>query len=130
LTGLSSPQSTSSAHNAVFIASSNPAVASFWASRLPARATNPADTSTPSSAWITIAVRSTGTLPSLPSTIAAALRFGPYDTVPGCPHGGTAVVTVPQPHRAGYRTGQRTPTHQRASNADKTFQMPLRRYVA
>jgi hypothetical protein len=47
------------------------------ASRSAARATNPADTSTPSSVWISVAVRSTGTLPSLPNTIAAALRFGP-----------------------------------------------------
>ncbi|GAA5119486.1 hypothetical protein [Haloechinothrix salitolerans] len=48
---------------------------------------------------MSMAVRSTGTLPSLPSSTAAALRFGPYDTAPTCPNGGAAVVIVPQPQR-------------------------------
>ena len=77
LTGVSSAHSVSSARSAAFIASSNPAASSRCASRSWARATNPAETGAPSSASISIAVRSTGTLPSMSSKIAAALTFGP-----------------------------------------------------
>jgi hypothetical protein len=68
---------TSSARSAVFIASSNPAAARRWARRCEARVTNPVDTGVPNNASISIAVRSTGTLPWLANKIAAALMFGP-----------------------------------------------------
>jgi hypothetical protein len=77
LTGVSSAHNVSSARSAAFIAASNPAASSLPASRSCARATNPAETGVPSSAAINIAVRSAGTLPSLPSKTAAALTFGP-----------------------------------------------------
>ena len=77
LVGVSSAHRTSSARSAVFIASSNPAAARRWAKRSRARATNPVETGAPSSAAIRCAVRSTGTLPSMPSRIAASLTFGP-----------------------------------------------------
>ena len=77
LTGDSSAHSASSAPSAAFIVSSNPAASSRWASRSCARATNPAETGAPSSAPISIAVRSAGTLPSLSSKMAAAFTFGP-----------------------------------------------------
>jgi hypothetical protein len=77
LTGVSSAHTTGSAPSAAFIAGSNPAASSRWASRSCARATNPADTGTPSSVDISIAVRSTGTLPSLPTSTAAAFTLGP-----------------------------------------------------
>ena len=100
LTGVSSPHITGSARSAVFIAASNPAAGSRWENRSRARATNPLETGTPSSASITVAVRSTGTLPSLASSTAAALRFGPYTTAPACPNGTAAVVVLrQQPHR-------------------------------
>lgn len=53
----------------------------------------PAETGGPSSAAISIAVRSTGTLPSLPSRMAAALTFAPQATVSARPSGGSAQVT-------------------------------------
>jgi hypothetical protein len=96
LTGVSSAHNVSSARSAAFIAASNPAASSLPASRSCARATNPTDTGAPSSDRISTAVRSAGTLPSLPSKTAAALTFGPYTTVPARPCGGSAQVTVPQ----------------------------------
>ena len=54
-----------------------PGPARHSAKRARARATNPVDTGAPSSAAISVAVRSTGTLPSEPSRIAAAFTFGP-----------------------------------------------------
>jgi len=62
---------------AAFTAAPNPAASSLPASRSCAPATNPADTGVPGSDPISIAVRSAGTLPSLPSKTAAALTFGP-----------------------------------------------------
>ncbi len=99
LVGVSSAHRTSSAPSAVFIASSNPQASRRWAKRSRARATNPADTGTDSIMSISAAVRSIGTLPSLANRIAAALRLGPYTTVPAAPNGGAAVVVLPQPQR-------------------------------
>jgi hypothetical protein len=56
---------------------SKPAPARHCASRSCARATNPQETGLPSSAAISIAARSTGTLPSLDNKTAAAFTFGP-----------------------------------------------------
>src|ERR1017187_3414246 len=64
LAGVSSPHSTSSACSAAVMAASKPAACSRCASRASARATNPLETGVPSSASISAAVRSTGTLPS------------------------------------------------------------------
>jgi hypothetical protein len=77
LAGLSSAHITGSARSAALIAISNPPVSSRWARRSCARATNPAETGAPTSAAISIAVRSTGTLPSEFSKTVAALTFGP-----------------------------------------------------
>jgi hypothetical protein len=77
LTGVSSPHSTGSARNAVVIAASKPAGSRRSDSRSCARATNPGETGAPRSVAITIAVRSTGTLPSLDNNTAAAFTFGP-----------------------------------------------------
>src|SRR5258706_605485 len=95
LAGVSSAHITGSASSAAFIAASNPAFPTLPASRSLARATNPAEIGAPSSASISIAVRSTGTLPSELSNTAAALTFCPYTTPPACPSGRGAPAPAP-----------------------------------
>jgi hypothetical protein len=77
LTGDSSAHSTGSVFSAALIASSKPAARRSSARRSFARATNPAETGTPSSAQMTIAARSTGMLPSEASSTAAACSCAP-----------------------------------------------------
>lgn len=94
LTGLSSPQSTFSAHSAALIASSMPTTLSLRPGfRQRGRRTRPAPRPRAAHRSTSQCARPV-CLPSLPNSTAAALRFGPYDTAPVRPNGGAAVATA------------------------------------